>query len=511
MSNRTLKDIPVKVVWAPIANSSQEIALDSRCDETLYFGSRGPGKTDTQLMRFRRRVGLGYGRFWRGVIFDREYKSLDDVVSKSKRWFSDFGDGAEFKLSTSDYKWVWPTGEELLFRSAKDEKDYANFHGQEFPFIGWNELTKYPNSKLYDMMLSCNRSSWTQEKDSPVDANGKPLLPPIPLEIFSTTNPLGAGHSWVKRRFIDPAPVGTVIRRTTEIEHPVTRETLKMERKTIAIKGMWFENPYLPKNYPATLTAAAGGQEHVVKAWLNCDWNIVAGGAFDDKWRSSVHVVPRFVIPHNWYTDRAFDWGSSTPFHVGWWAEANGEEVQLHSGKRFAPKPGSVILFHEWYGTREIGTNIGLKLSAKVIARGIRNREIDLLEAGWISKQPYPGPADNQIRNVNEAETETIEKKMLDEGIAWELSDKSKGTNSIGLQLARDRLEAALTGEGPAIYFMEHCRPTISILPSLPRDEKNIDEVSHDAEDHAWDTLKYRVLKGSNRAARAIKVNWFGS
>lgn len=506
MSNRIAhrgKAVETQVIWAPIAGSSQEVALDSRCDETLYFGSRGPGKTDTQLMRFRRRVGLGYGRFWRGVIFDREYKNLDDIISKSKRWFPAFMDGAEFREGTSALKWVWPTGEELLFRSAKDERDYNDYHGQEFPFIGWNELTKYPSSKLYDMMLSCNRSSFTPEKDGP-------SLPPIPLEVFSTTNPLGPGHAWVKRRFIDVTPVGTVHKRLTEIEHPVTGEMLRMERKQIAIKGMWFENPYLPKNYPATLVAASGGSEHVVKAWLKADWNIVAGGAFDDKWMENIHVVSRFPVPANWIVDRAFDWGSSTPFHVGWWAEANGEEVTLPNGRRFSPYPGSLILCHEWYGTKELGTNVGLKMSARDIADGIKNREVKLLESGWIEEQPWAGPADNQIRNVVEAGTDTIEKKMLDRGIAWEESDKSKGSNMNGLQLARDRLEAAVTGEGPALYVMHHCRATISIVPSLPRDEMKVDEVSSKAEDHAWDTMKYRVLKGNNRAARNVKVKFWG-
>lgn len=502
--------IETQVVWAPIKDSSQEIALDSRCDETLYYGSRGPGKTDTQLMRFRRRVGLGYGRFWRGVIFDREYKPLEDIISKSKRWYLAFEDGAKFLEGTNSYKWVWPTGEELMFRSAKDERSYMDHHGQEYPFIGWNELTKWPNPKLYDMMMSCNRSSFTPEKDAPKDANGKPTLGPIPLEIFSTTNPLGPGHAWVKRRFIDVAPVGTVYRYKFELDHPVTGQKMVMWRSQIAIKGMWFENPYLPYNYPATLVKASGGSEHVVKAWLNADWNIVAGGAFDDKWQENIHVIPRFPIPFNWQIDRVFDWGSSTPFHVGWWAVANGEEVTLPNGKRFAPFPGSLIMFHEWYGTREIGTNIGLKLSAKKIAEGIKSREIGLMDAGWIEQQPWPGPADNQIRNVNEVDSETIEKKMADEGVRWEESDKSKGTNVIGLQLARDRLEASIKGEGPGIYFMSHCRATIAIVPSLPRDEKNIDEVSSEAENHPWDTMKYRILKGSNRAARNVKVKFFG-
>src|SRR5690242_991282 len=106
---RALSTKPVverPIVWAPIEGSSQELALDARAQHILYFGTRGPGKTDTQLMRFKRRVGLGYGSSWRGVIFDREYKNLDDLVIKSKKWFRRFNDGAEWLASTSAYKWV---------------------------------------------------------------------------------------------------------------------------------------------------------------------------------------------------------------------------------------------------------------------------------------------------------------------------------------------------------------------------------------------------------------------
>src|SRR5882724_11928053 len=105
------------VVWAPIEHTSQEIALDARAHHILYYGTRGPGKSDVQLMRFRRNVGRGYGKFWRGIIFDLEYKNLDDLVTKTQRWFPAFNDGAQFLSATSAYKWKWPTGEELLFRS----------------------------------------------------------------------------------------------------------------------------------------------------------------------------------------------------------------------------------------------------------------------------------------------------------------------------------------------------------------------------------------------------------
>src|SRR3982750_4987037 len=107
-----------RVIWQPLPGS-QTLAMSCPAHVILYHGTRGPGKTDAQLMRFRARVGQGYKRHWRGIIFDREYKNLDDLIAKSMRWFPEFKDGARFLSSKSDYRWIWPSGEELLFRSIK--------------------------------------------------------------------------------------------------------------------------------------------------------------------------------------------------------------------------------------------------------------------------------------------------------------------------------------------------------------------------------------------------------
>jgi hypothetical protein len=166
-----------------------------------------------------------------------------------------------------------------------------------------------------------------------------------------------------------------------------------------------------------------------------------------------------------------------------------------------------LIQFAEWYGTKEIGTNEGLKLSAPKLAEGIIEREIALMEQEWISRQPHGGPADNQIRDVREVDVDTIEKKMADKGVRWTESDKSPGSRRNGAQLMRDRLEAAIKGEGAGIYFMQNCSGSIGTIPALPRDEINIDDVDTDAEDHPWDMTRYRVLKGNNRAATKLQVS----
>lgn len=514
-----------EVVWQPIPRSSQAYALDTRCDHTLYHGTRGPGKTVTQLMRFRRRVGLGYGSYWRGIILDKEFKNLSDLVAQSKRFFKAFDDGAKFLESASEYKWVWPTGEELLIRHAKKESDYDAFHGHEYPFIGWNELTKHTTSTLYDKMMSTNRSSFTPERDTPkkidekgnelTDAKGNPIyntpdgkpLPAIPLEVFSTTNPSGPGHNWVKRRFITCARNGEVVRRTVRVFNPKTKQDEDVVKTQVAIFGSYRENIYLDVKYIAELDTLTKSDPNLRKAWLQGSWDVTAGGALDDLWALETHVLPRFVIPQNWRIDRSLDWGSSHPFSVGWWAEANGEEVILPGGRVFCPPPGTLIQFAEWYGTEEIGTNKGLKLSAKDVAEGIKRREIEMMQSGWILSQPSGGPADNQIRDVRESDVDTIEKKMRDAGIRWTDSDKSPGSRKNGLQLIRDRLQAAIEKEGPGLYFMQNCEGSIDTLPALPRDEEKIDDVDTDSEDHAYDMVRYRVLKGNNRFAESLSVS----
>lgn len=498
------------VIWSPLAGS-QTLALDSRADHTLYTGTRGPGKSEVQLMRYRRKVGLGYGAYWRGIIFDRQYKHLDDLVAKSKKLFRKFNDGAEWLASTNAFKWVWPTGEELLFRSIEEIDDYENYHGQEYPFIGWNELTKYPTGDLYYMMMSCNRSSFTPEKDAPIDSKThQPIdMLPIPLEVFSTCNSYGPGHGWVKDQFIDVAPYGKVVKITIpDVYNPQTGKEEDVVRTQVTLFGSYKENKYLSPAYIAGLMDSTKNNANLQAAWLDGSWDIVAGGALDDVWKRNVHVLPRFQVPANWYVDRAFDWGSSKPFSVGWFAEANGEEVELPDGKKWCPVRGSLIQIAEWYGTKKIGTNKGVKMASGDVAIGIREREAQLLADEWILKQPFAGPADNQIRDVRESDEETIEYKMAQRGVRWEESDKSPGSRRNGLEVMRERLWSAVRKEGPGLYFMDNCRASISLLPVLPRDEVQIDDVDTDAEDHAYDMVRYRVLKGVRKAAAKIKVKW---
>ncbi len=490
-----------RIVWEPLPGS-QTLALNFPGHVILFHGSRGPGKTDCQLMRFRKRVGQGYGRHWRGIIFDREYKNLDDIVSKSLRWFPEFKDGARFISSKGEYKWVWPTGEELLFRAVKRSQDYWGYHGQEFPFIGWNELTKYPTEELFEALMSCNRSSYVPDPEDP-ESPGE-----IPLEVFATCNPYGAGHNWVKKRFISKAKMGQVVRTVVNVFNPRTQKREDVVKTQVHLFGSYRENKYLAPEYIAELELMTDKNKRA--AWRDGNWDIVAGGMFDDVWDANQHVLRPFKIPQTWKIDRSFDWGASKPFSVGWWAESDGSDYIDHNGQTRSTVRGDLFRIAEWYGSTG-KSNQGLNLLAVQISAGIVERQLAL----GIHNRVVPGPADSSIYDVengNSYAADMLKSVRVNgstyRGIAWKRSDKSPGSRKAGWQKLRKYLLNAqrqhvtttkglvlpVPREHPGMYVFDTCMQFQELFPVLPRDEDDQDDVDTEAEDHIGDETRYKVL-----------------
>ena len=463
-------------VWKALAGS-QSLFINCPISEACLSGTRGGGKTDAMLMSFAQYCGRGYGDFWRGIIFRRNYKHLDDIISKSKRWFNRSAQKPRFLAGSSSLKWVWPTGEELLFRAFEEEDDYWNYHGHEYPFIGWEELTSWPSINCYESMRSCSRSSFSSTAK----------IPAIPKLTRSSTNPFGVGHNWVKNYFIDPAPYGKVV---------VTEEGTKRVCLFSSLK----ENPHLGPEYLRTLLSITDKNKR--KAWVEGSWDITSGGMFDDLWDAEKHVLTPFPIPHSWRIDRSLDWGSSKPFSVGWWAMSDGTEAVMRDGttRQFPPK--TLFRIGEWYGCTG-KPNEGLRMTAKNVAMGILAREVQL----GIQNRVVGGAGDSSIYDVTD--DASIGQNMESEGVFWTKADKRAGSRKNGWELIRDRLDAVvnpLANEKPGIYVFNTCRDFIRTVPPIPRDPKNLDDVDTDAEDHIADEFRYRVLE-SDHVVHKVRIS----
>ncbi|OQY25972.1 MAG: hypothetical protein B6244_14540, partial [Candidatus Cloacimonetes bacterium 4572_55] len=436
-----------RIIWEP-QKGSQTVYLNCPIYEVLYDGTRGSQKTDSLIMDFAQHVGQGYGAAWRGAIFRRTYKQLDDIIERTKKWYYQIFPGA--KYNKQSYTWEWATGEKLLLRHMDNEGDYWNYHGHELPFIGWEELTGWPDNKCYEAMKSCCRSS---------DPN-------VPRKYRANTNPWGVGLNWVKKYFVDPAPAGQVI-------------INEADEKRVRIHGSILENKKFIEadpDYLKKLNAISDPNKR--KAWRDGDWDVTSGGALDDVWDAKRHVVEPFKIPSTFYLDRSFDWGSAKPFSVGWWAESDGSDITLADGTMRSFPRGTLIRINEYYGWSGVD-NEGCRKTAAEIAQDIKGVENSASFRNLIgNNEIHKGPADSSI--YTEENNMCIAADMRREGIDWTKANKAPGSRMQGLEKVRRYLKNATATpmEKPGLIIFNTCRHFLRTVPTLPRDKRKLEDVA---------------------------------
>lgn len=476
----------IRFQWAP-QRGSQYAFLRAREFEALYEGTRGPGKTDALIMDYGQHVNQGFGAEWRGVIFRQTYKQLEDLINKTLKWFPRIF--PEAKWNGSDKIWRFPEGEALLLRYMERPADYQNYHGHAYPFIAFEEMTTWPSDECYKLMMSCCRST----------------MPGMPRKYRGTTNPYGVGHNWVKQRFGLPVPPNHIIGKKIEykFENPLTGEEVVLTRR--AYHGDISENRILLHADPEYIAkiGEAARNEAERRAWLFGDWDVVAGGMFDDIWFEAKDyiIVPRFEVPKSWKITRSFDWGSAKPFSVGWWAESDGTDLTLPNGKVKSTVRGDLFRIAEWYGWDGKTPNEGSKMLAKDISKGIIERE----KAMGFNTRRISGVADSAIFNSEDGHCiadEMAEDIRLDDGtvvsgIEWEPADKRPGSRKMGWEVMRSRMKATVPTGGPreakGLFVCDSCEHWLRTVPTLPRSDKDLDDVDTDAEDHIGDENRYRI------------------
>lgn len=463
-------------------HEKQTAAFLSPATEILYGGAAGGGKS--MMMRVAAIVWCAAIPGLQVYLFRRHFADLNKNHIQGPTSFlallAPWIKAKRVKYNQSEHQFTFWNGAQITLCHCQYETDLIKYQGAEIHLLLIDELTHF-TSTIYNFLRGRVRV---------VGITLPPQYAGQFPKIIAGANPGGIGHNWVRAAWVARL-------KPLEIQR-MPKEDGGMLRQYIPARLA--DNPTLTEQDPGYADRLSGlGSAALVKAMLDGDWNIVSGGALDDVWSPHL-ILPRFAIPASWSLDRSFDWGSSKPFSVLWWAEADGTEVHLPNGRKFAPPPRSLILLHEWYGAS--GPNEGLKMPAPQIARGIKTREADLVAGKWVAATPRPGPADNSISDVSQPGTPTIAKEMESEGIRWTESDKAPGTRKIGLELIRVRMaeSAKERPEKPALYVMDHCINAIAHWPVLPRDKDKPDDVDTESEDHDYDSMRYRVLKARSSA-----------
>ncbi|MBA3588189.1 MAG: terminase [Methylibium sp.] len=431
----------------------QTVAFETQATEILYGGAAGGGKS--HLMRVCAVAWCIAVPGLQVYLFRRTHPDLwknhMEGPSSFPSLLADWMASGFVRVNLSDGQVIFGNGSKIHLCHCQHAKDVLRYQGAEIHVLMIDELTHFPESVYRFLRGRCRLGAMK------LPEKWAGYFP----RILNGANPGGEGHHWVKASFIDNA-VPLSIR-------PMEPKDGGMQRQYIPAR--LDDNPTMDADYGDKLSGL--GNESLVRAMLEGDWDIVAGAYFTEFMRDR-HVVKPFTIPSHWTRYRCFDWGSAKPFACYWIAVSDGEMPQY-------PR-GALIYYREYYGMREV-VNTGLKLPADKVAQEIKRRDRGDTTGpgGW-------GVADPSIFTVDGGES--IAETMRKQGVTWRRADNKRIP---GWEQMRIRLD----GDGdnkPMIFFFETCVHLIRTLPALQHDEHKPEDVDTNNEDHAPDAARYGCM-----------------
>lgn len=415
--------------------------------EVLYGGAAGGGKSYAMLADPLH--GLNDPNF-SGLLVRHTTEELRELIQKSQELYPKAIPG--IKWSERKSQWISPKGGRLWMSYLDKDMDVNRYQGQAFNWIGFDELTQWPTPYAWDYMRSRLRSAHS----------GK-----LGLYMRATTNPGGAGHSWVKKMFIDPAPSGkafwaTNLETNETITYPKghSREGQPLFKRRF-IPASLFDNPYLSDtgDYEAMLLSLP---EHQRKQLLEGNWDINEGAAFPE-FNRSIHVIDAFDIPENWTKFRACDYGYGSYTGVLWFAVAPNEQL---------------IVYRELYCSKVTASDLAdMILDVEKHDGGMR---YGVLDSSLWHNRGDTGPS--------------LAEQMNMKGCRWRPSDRSRGSRVAGKNEIHRRLQVDEFTKEPRLVFMSNLTNTIAQIPTIPLDKKNPEDVDTNAEDHLYDALRYGIM-----------------
>ena len=452
--------------WEPQPGPQSSALLADWCDELFFGGERGGGKSDYQI-GYQEDGALLYGAHSRGIMFRKTYAELEELQSRAMEIFP--LSGAVYKTQPSaDYPfsncWYWPTGASVKMRYIEHERDYSRYHGHQYTRISFDEVTEYPTPGGILKMLSTLRSAHN-----------------IHCSMRLTGNPGGVGHAWVKSRYVDRCqPFAPYADPDSGFSRMFIPSKLSDNQILLA------SDP----NYHQRILAATAGNDALRKAWLEGDWNIVAG-AFFDCWSGKRHVVRPFEVPTHWLRFRSGDWGSARPFSFGWWAVVS-EDYTTDDGQML-PR-GCLVRYREWYGVAEDQTgqilpNVGLKLVADDVGKKLaRMEQGEQIQYGVLDPSAFSQDGGPSIyERILTGSKQTVKFRKADNARV------ARAGSMGGWDQLRSRMIGDDEGNAMVVCFST-CTNSIRTIPVLQHDKDRLEDIDTDSEDHAGDDWRYAVM-----------------
>lgn len=324
--------------WKPNSKPQETFcSLPDTIKEAFYGGAAGGGKSEVLLMLPIVRGWYLHPKF-RGIIFRRKFPELqksliDRAVDYEKL-------GAEY--NGTEHTYTFPSGAKMFFGFMQADKDAKSHDTNEYNYVAFDELTHFTDFQ-YRYLLSRARSS-TQD---------------LPAVVRSASNPGNIGHTWVRKRFIDPSPEGY-----TELVDRLSGLS------RIFIPAKLTDNIDLMESTPEYAAQLDLLPEAERRAKKYGDWDAYAGQVFSefratrypDEPENALHIIEPFEIPDWWPKILAIDWGKRAMTYALWVAVS--PEGRYYAYREFSAVGQDIAVWSAQIGnTSQLDGNIaGIEL-----------------------------------------------------------------------------------------------------------------------------------------------------
>lgn len=308
--------------WKPNKKQEEFLALPFSIKEGFFGGGAGSGKSDVLLV-----YGIAHkwheNSLFKQVFMRRTYPDLKkEIVGRSRELYSRFG--ATFNQTDMCHTFPRPdqiggtgmgnAGAQIFLGHCEEEKDVHMYDSMEISLYTPDELT---NSTEYIYLYI------TQERNRAPKGSGLPSI------TRAAGMPGGIGHTFCKKRFVDPYPAGGKI------------IVGKGGNKRIYIHATLEDNK---ENIDPTYSQSLDGRpEAERKAKKFGDWSAYLGQVFDefrdkhypDEPENALHVVQPFAIPNWWPKFVVIDWGFAAMNYIGFYAVSPTKRLYLYREMMF--------------------------------------------------------------------------------------------------------------------------------------------------------------------------------
>ena len=281
-------------------------------------------------------------------------------------------------------------------------------------------------------------------------------IPGSEWHMVGASNPDGIGNLWVKDYFID------------KLYPP----ELEPYRDHFAfVPALPDDNPHLDAAYWQMLNSLP---PDLARAWRWGEWDVFLGQVFKT-FRRMTHVIEPFDIPAHWTRWRGIDWGKRNPFCCLWIAKE--------------PDTGRLYVYRELY-------QAGLDDRAQ--ARAVRDNTL----AGERIAATFADPS-MWTKKTFENKVYSTADEYAAERVYLTKADNDRMTGKRKI----DTLLSNLPDGKPWLMVFSTCANLIRTLPALPYAKVgNPEDVDSDAEDHAYDGLRYCLTQISTKPQVALAV-----